>query len=242
MRKALVAVVALVASLSVVGSAAAQPPYQAFLGWSHNVNNPPFPDWMGGQVTVDNPAGSQRQISSGDYMLTSVMVGNGHGDGDGRGLQQGVVYEYKAPENSCDKGSSSPAMYYFEELDDYGNYTCYFGGAAATTEAHLQTVKENSSGNWFAYMDGVKQLNPSISWSACGGNACDISAFAEEEWGKNGLWNAKFSGSGRTPLQFYNGTRWSTINNPNSQVVEYPWSGPNGSFPDGLWYFLYQYP
>lgn len=234
MRSKAVAVVAsaLVVAGIAVGSADAT--NQAYRYWYSSTNT----DWMGTRVAVDNPAGSERSISSGDFLLTSVWATNGNGDGNERAVQQGVTYEYKDPENSCDKGASAPAMYYFVELDDYGVYTCYYESNAATTESHSQKVLEDSSGNWGGYLDGTYQGH-SLSWSACGGNACGLYAFAEEDTSKAGLWHAKYAGSGNTPWQFYNGTIWGTINSGPAPVVGNYWSGPTGPFPGGIWSFVY---
>ncbi len=132
-------------------------------------------------------------------------------------------------------------MYYFAEFFYSGNNNyCFAEDLANTAESHVQKVMRGAGGNWRPYRDGTWQ-GGETTWTACGGNACEILAQGENRAGGTGYWQAKFSGTDNTPWQFYNGTIWSTINSagtePNPMVV--PWSGPGGTFPDGLWWFIY---
>jgi hypothetical protein len=236
MLKKLVPLVAtLVAALGIVGVASANT--FAYRDWYSDPTGTPT-DWVGNRATVDNPSGSQRTIYAGDFFDTSVLAANGYFGNDGRAIQQGVTYEYQAPNNTCNKGSSSAAMYYFVETDNYTNYTCYYESNAATAEAHTQKVEKNSSGEWQAFLDGNYQGHQ-FSWTACGGNACYLQALGESLNAQHGYWQAKWSGSGNTPWQFNNGTLWSTIHNADEYNQTPYWSSPGGTFPDGLWWFTY---
>lgn len=237
MRKGLIAVAAVAAALTLVGVASASTD-QEYLYWSSTTNT----DWMGVRSSISNPAGSQRAIGSPDFFISSVYATNGDTGTNARALQQGVLYingERLDPNGNCTEGVSSPAMFYFEETDDHGSYTCYYEGGASTTDTHVQQVKK-TSGNWFAYMDGNKITNySSFNWTDCGGNACGLYAFGEEGSFACGLWQAKFSGSGNTDWQQYNGTLWSTIHNYSGPPISYGWTPNLNSFPDGLWTFTY---
>lgn len=235
MRKGwLIAAVSLVAAGVVVGSASANT--FAYMYWGP-AGSPT--DWVGVRASIGNPDSSQRTVSSGDFLSTSVVAANGQFGSSGRAVEQGVNYEYQAGEGpSCNKGSSSPAMYNYVELDDHGSYSCYYESDAASATSHVQKAEEDSSGYWGGYLDGTYQGHH-ISWTDCSGNACYLQALGEEAADKSGLWYAKFSGSGNTPWQFNNGTLWSTISNAGEYLDNPPWSKNETNFPTGLWWYEY---
>lgn len=196
------------------------------------------PGWKGTRVTVDNPDSSQASVSSGDFFLTSALANSGSGGSSL--IQIGVTLEYKDPQPpTCNLGMNSPALYYFIEIEQTGNYSCYGPTAATYSTSHLQSVVRGSDGIWRSYRDG----NPAgitNTWTGCSGDACKIAAFAEENKFTTGRWAAKYAGSGNTPWQFWNGSTWNTINTPTWQPGTY-WSPPNGPFPGGIWSFTYSH-
>ncbi|HVN62429.1 MAG TPA: hypothetical protein VMT59_14310 [Gaiellaceae bacterium] len=188
---------------------------------------------------MDNPDSSQASVSSGDFFVTSAYADGGLANG-GNLIQQGVTYEYKAAEGpSCNLGSSSPALYYFTEKRVNGTYSCYSNGSATFSTSHLQTVDRGSDGTWYAYRDG-SPTGITTTWSACGGDACTLAAFAEEASFASGAWAAKYAGSGNTAWQWWNGAAWNTINSATTQPGTY-WSAPSGPFPGGIWSFTYSH-
>jgi hypothetical protein len=193
--------------------------------------------WKGSRVTVDNPDSSQASVSSGDFLLTSAYADDGAG---GTNLiQVGVVYEWNAPEGpSCNLGSSGAKLYYFVEIQVNGPYSCYNQGFATFSTSHKQTVDRGSDGYWYSYIDGA-YTGIRTHWGTCGGDACSLAAFAENDTGKSGYWAAKYAGSGNTPWQFWNGAAWNTINNASVTPPNNGWTGPFGPFPTGIWSFTY---
>ncbi|MBA3735303.1 MAG: hypothetical protein H0W90_08905 [Actinobacteria bacterium] len=182
---------------------------------------------------MNNPDSSQYSIASyGDFDLASAYADSGVNSL----IQIGVTYDWSAGQSpDCRLGSSSPALYYFVEVRVSGTYSCYQLGTAAGGASNLQSVQRGSDNLWHAYKNGVGS-GISTSWSACGGNACTLSAFAENLSQHAGLFYAKFAGA--NPWQFYNSCCWNTINNPTIGVNP-PWQQPVGPFPAGIWYFKY---
>ena len=134
MRRRLgILIVATAAAITLMTPAAANATNQAGRFWQTTSS----PAWgLGTRVSVGNPTGSERTISSGDFFDTAAYADDG-ASGDDL-LQQGVTYEYNDPENSCNLGDSgSPALYYFTEKQSAGTYTCYSGGTATGGEAQL---------------------------------------------------------------------------------------------------------
>lgn len=196
------------------------------------------PGWKGTRVTVDNPDSSQASVASGDFFLTSAFANSGSGGSSL--IQIGVTLEYKDPElPSCDLGKYSPALYYFIEIEQTGNYHCYGPTAATYSTSNLQSVVRGSDGLWHSYRNGVATAYTN-SWTGCSGDACKIAAFAEENQYTTGHWAAKFAGSGNTPWQFWNGSAWNTINTPTWQPGTY-WGPESGPFPGGIWSFTYSH-
>lgn len=231
MHSRLIGILAAFAAVTAIFAASAQATNQAAKYWSTTSSG-----WKGSRVTVDNPDSSQATVSSGDWILTSAYAD----DGVSNLIQQGVTYEFKDPENpSCNLGSSSPTLYYFTEKEVNGAYSCYSNGSATFSTSHLQTVDRGSDGVWRAYRDG-SATGISTTWSNCGGDACTLAAFAEEDTSKSGAWAAKYAGSGNTEWEWWNGSSWSVINSASNQAGTY-WSGPSGPFPGGIWSFTYSH-
>lgn len=216
-------------------------PAAASISYMYWATSPPT-DRVGERVSADTPTSSQRQITDGDFFDTTIWAANNLSDGDGRGLQQGIKYVWGNTENpACTtEGVSSPAMYNFVEFYDYGTYECYYESDATTATPYLEELLKNSSGYWQEYLNGSYQGHQ-ILWSTCGGNACLLQAFAEELANASGAWQSKFSGSGNTPWQFYNGSLWSTISTYPSPVVGSYWTLNLSNFPTGLWWFTYSH-
>jgi hypothetical protein len=196
------------------------------------------PGWKGTRVTVDNPDSSQASVSSGDFFLTSAFANSGSGGSSL--IQIGVTLEYKDPEGSCNLGMNSPQLYYFIEIEQVGNYTCYGPTAATYSTSHLQSVVRGSDGVWRSYRDGVA-TGITNTWTGCGGDACKIAAFAEENQYKAGHWAAKFAGSGNTTWQFWNGSVWNQINTGYTWQPATYWGPESGPFPGGIWSFTYSH-
>jgi hypothetical protein len=194
--------------------------------------------WKGSRVTVDNPSGSQMFIQQPvDFDLTSAYAGdNGHGNL----IQIGVEYEWQSQEGpSCNLGMSSATLYYFVEtlLNTVGN--CYNLGTASGGAQNKMSVQRGSDNLWHAYQNGVGS-GVSTTWTDCGGNGCQIEAFAENGNYNPGYYYAKFAGSGQTPWQLYVGGVWSTITNPQGEYrSQFGWNAATGPFPGGIWYFYY---
>jgi hypothetical protein len=232
-KRVLIAAVALLIAGTFVSAASANKFAYMFWGPAGSPTN-----WVGVRSSIGNPDSSQRSVSAGDFLSTSVVAANGLFGTNGRAVEQGVNYEYQAGEGpSCNKGSSAPAMYNYVEIDDHDNYSCYYESDAASATSHVQKA-EKDSGYWGGYLDGNYQGHH-ISWTACNGNACYLQALGEDLSDKSGLWYAKFSGSGNTPWQFNNGTLWSTINDAGEYLDNPPWSKNETNFPNGLWWYLY---
>jgi hypothetical protein len=235
MRRTLVAVFAAtcIAGGTLVSPAAAS---YAYKHWHSDTPT----DWQGTRVTVDNPAGSEKNVNPREFFDTSAFAGDGTGN---HLIQQGVTDEYEAGEGSCDLGIINSQLYYYVEIESGGgNYSCYSESTAATAEQHVQRVQKDSSGAWRSYFDGTYQSHQT-TWTSCNGNACDLIAFAEFNQNADdpyAYWHAKFAGSGQTAWQQYNGTLWSTINNASNYITPNTlWSGPSGPFPQGIWSFIY---
>ena len=227
LRRATATAAGVLAALFFASTAAAAT-VQAYRTWQTTSNG-----WKGSRVTISNPSSGESSIAPPDFLLASAYADSGQTSG----IQSGVTYEWGAPQaSSCDLGSSGPALYYFVEVIQVGNYTCFQKGSAAFTAANLHSVVRGADGIWRAYRNGNYQ-SVQNSWTGCAGDACTISAFAEENRGAPGLFHAKFAGSGNTPWQFWNGSSWNTINSATL------WLGTcwkaSGPFPGGIWSLIY---
>jgi hypothetical protein len=249
MRKGLVTVAVLVVACTVVGSAGATTLDQAYIYWQKSSDE----GITGVRSGIGNPSGSELDIPSGDASISSVWATNGAFGTSERGLQQGIVdlsnatFDYG--HGTCQNHTTG--YFYFVETDDHGTLSCYYEASASGGSSHLETVLEDGSGNWWGWRDGTKQTETSISWTDCGGNTCFFQAFGEDPTlsGSPAYWQAKFSGSGNNPWQFYNGTQWNTIYNFSGPHLDANWTtnlptGVNaGEFPNNdptaLWHFIY---
>jgi hypothetical protein len=195
----------------------------------------------GSRATIDNPSSGEMSVSNGDMHLTSAMANDGTGS---HLIQQGVEYEYNAPESpDCNQGVGGPVLYYFVEIQlDTTTYKCYGELYAAGGDSHRHAVRFSpTDGLWHAYFDGADQ-SITTGWTPCNLRACGISAFSENSNNKPGAWHGKFAGSGNTAwgMVSYNGTLWTDITSsltfvsPNSG-----WTGPFGPFPAGIWSFIF---
>lgn len=198
----------------------------------------------GTQASISNPQNAEVVLTSGDVFLSSV-VADDHPSGGPPTLnliQQGVTYEYNAPEGpSCSLGNGVKALYYFAETDVNGFYSCWNEGYANWGETHLHTVANWGLGTtWYAYRDNVYLSVSHPGWSRCSGNACRIWGWGEETAAHSGCWPAKFAGTGSTPWQRYiNGqTGWFTIQSASSFADPYWYS--SGPFPAGIWQYYYR--
>jgi hypothetical protein len=198
------------------------------------------PGWKGTRVTVDNPDSSQVSISSaGDWFITSAYADSGAGGSSL--IQIGVTLEYHDPQQpTCDLGMNTPALYHFIETEQQGLYRCYGPTAATYSTSHLRSVVRGSDGVWHSYRDGVA-TSITNSWTGCSGDACRISAHAEEHKFTDGRWAAKYAGSGNTAWQFWNGSVWNTITMGYTRDPGLYWSLPSGPFPGGIWSFTYSH-
>ena len=79
------------------------------------------------------------------------------------------------------------------------------------------------------------------TWTLCNGDACRISAHAEEHKFTFGRWAAKYAGSGNIPWQFWNGSVWNTITTGYIRDPGLYWSPVSGPFPGGIWSFNYSH-
>jgi hypothetical protein len=202
---------------------------QAYRAWFTSTDK----GWQGTRATVNNPAGSQENVVSGDFAHTTVYAGNNLTGSNASIIQHGVHWRNQDPEDYCNENT----LAYFTEVEHTGVYTCYTDGTAQTTDSHLDTVKL-SVGIWKSYTDGIWD-NISTSWTACGGDACTLAAFGEEgDFAAGTFWYAKFAGT--TPWEFYNGTLWNTINTCDSSCLSTPppWR-TSGPFPGGIWSLIY---
>src|SRR2546423_2309210 len=198
------------------------------------------PGWKGTRVTVDNPDSSQVSISSaGDFFITSAYADSGAGGSSL--IQIGVTGEYHDAEApTCNLGMNVPALYYFIEIEQTGNYSCYGPTAATYSTSHLQSVVRGGDGVWRSYRDSVATGITNI-WTGCSGDACRISAHAEENKLTTGRWAAKYAGSGNIAWQFWNGSVWNTITMGYNRDPGLYWSLPSGPFPGGIWSFTYSH-
>jgi hypothetical protein len=214
--------------LTAISAGSALATVQAFRTWETSSNG-----WKGSRVTISNPSSGESSIALNDFLLGSAYADSGVSSA----IQAGVTYEWQAPQPvSCDLGSAAPTLYYFVEIIQVGNATCYQRGAAATTTANLHSVVRGTDGTWRAYRNGNFQ-HVQNSWTACAGDACTISAFAEELRAAPGLFHAKFAGPGNTTWQFWNGSVWNQINSASLFLGTcFKSSGP---FPGGIWSLIY---
>jgi hypothetical protein len=244
MRKGLIAVATIVIACASVGTASAN--RQAYIYWL----KPSPTDIVGVRSSIGNPDSSQRVVSTGDVMLTSVWATNGLTLSNESAIQQGVLdvnhQTIDSGHGTCQNHTLSNPMYYFVETDKNGTYSCYYEADAASAESHAQRVSEDSLGYWRGYRDGTQQDETQINWTACASNACGLYAFGEEVSNIGGLWQAKFSGSGNVPWSFDNGTQWNTINSYSGPHRDQCWTTnlpTGGGFPGGdptnLWWFTY---
>jgi hypothetical protein len=235
---------AAVALLAFVGPASASVSYRC---WCSDPADGPT-DIIGERVAIGFPAANERNITYGDSELTSIWAANNLAGANGRGIQQGVTYSwgnsdfYGTCQNYGNNGSSPPASFNFEEIYDHGVYSCYYEEPASGGTAYTETLFQDSpqTKNWLPYVD-ITYGGHSISWTACGGNACQVKAAAEDviNWGHGTLWVGKFNGAIQ-PWQFYNGSLWGTIRTGATPVNANQWWTHNMSnFPDGLWWFKY---
>jgi hypothetical protein len=205
---------------------------QAYRYWFSSTNQ----NWKGSRVTVGNPTLSQMSIQSpGDFDLTSAYADDG---GFGSLIQIGVTYEWNAPEGpSCTLGSPAAKLYYFVEIAQNNNYTCYNLGYASGGAQNRMSTQRGSDNLWHAYQNGVGS-GVSNSWTPCSGNACLIAAFGENLAFKPGYYYAKFAGPSQTPWQVYIGPTWNTINTA-SEYHGTGWDPPSGPFPGGIWSYYF---
>lgn len=221
------------AAIALVAPSAAHANQQAANFW-HTTSDQ---GWMGSKVTVNNPAGSEMHVSSTDFASATAYADASPVDSL---IQQGIIFFNNDPyggSGTC-TGFENQLMY-FVEISHAGAHSCFTEGAATSTDSHVQQVLRGSAGNWRPYMDGQWKAGVQTSWDPCGGDACTVAAFAEENRAfLDTSWHAKFAGSGNTPWKFWNGTVWNTINHCSTGMDAY-WA-ESGPFPDGIWSFIYR--
>lgn len=205
------------------------PTCQGYLYWSTTSDQ----NWKGTRVSIGNPSGSQMNVVSGDFAHSTAYADGGSNNV----IQQGVHLRNHDPYGGGGTCTSN-SLEYFVEIIHGTAANCYTEGAAQTTDTNLQEVLRGSSGNWRAYMNGSWEAGVETSWTACGGDACDLASFGEEGNGASSTqWAAKFAGSSSYPWKFWNGTVWNQINNC-SHYYDTGWGG-SGPFPVGIWTLWY---
>lgn len=237
----LVAVVALAGLMSSASNAT----QKGFKWVTHNNYAGPF---YGTRATITAPDYFEASVVPGDWFASAVQA---H-DAINNAITQGITFEWAKPQQGCNWGSSSAALYVFTESIENGVADCEAIRSAAWGDADLESVMYTpDNGLWHGYLDHV-WTGTVTSWTNCYGQGCDASALGEESADTSGFWKAKFGGVGVYPWQILNfdtyPSDWINCCNGLYSVLDLKtpdpnnsaWTVSNGGYPpDGMWYWQY---